>query len=133
MSAVFLIGGVKLKTEVISFRSPVLNLETKQILERVKANGEVRELRIRFYSGQEHALRVQAYVLHVGNRREEFVTFAGDTNNYFSGDDDYFIFPCSCLVGLDDELVVYVNNTSEFDYNMAVDILVHYNEVEGVL
>lgn len=122
-----------MKTEVISFRTKVLNMTTKQILERVKADGEVRELRIRFYFGQEHGLQVQAYVLHTGNRREEFVTFAGDTNNYFSGDDDYFIFPCNTIIGLDDELVVYVNNTSGFDYDLSVDIVVHYHEAEGVL
>jgi hypothetical protein len=120
------------KTEVISFRKELTGSQSVRILERVKANGEVRELRIRFYTGQEHGLWVQAYVLHTGNRREEFVTFAGDTNNFFSGDDDYFVFPSNTLIKLDDELVVEATNVSGFNYHMIVDIVVHYHEVEGL-
>lgn len=120
-----------MKSEVVSFRRDCLPNETQTLKERVKAAGRIQEVRIRFYPGQESALRVNPFVLHKGSKSENLVTYAEGTLTYFAGDDDYFVLPCSTLVENDDELCLYyLNNNGSFTYTLAVDIVIIYTDLE---
>lgn len=116
-----------MKKEVISFRE---NIEPGQVLtisERVKWNGTVNGLRVRFYPGPERSLHVRPYVRHKNQLSEELFTYAGASEPYISGDDDYFKFPVLIPVEYDDEVVVWVENTdSNYVYTLSVDVILLY-------
>lgn len=119
-----------MKVEVISFRSLIDPDDRVTFKERLKDGGFVQEIRIRFYPGLEKSLQISPFVLHKENRREDLFTFVGSTDNFISGDDDYFVFPVSIEFAYDDELAVEVyNNNSIYPYTMAVDIIVSYSGV----
>jgi hypothetical protein len=120
------------KKEVIAIRKDVLPNEKVTIRERIKDNGLIEELRVRFYPGQERALQVRPYVLHDSRRIEDVFTYPDNTELFISGDDDYLIFPVSVGVRYDDEFIVEAfNNNANYTYTVVVDVVVSYEmEVE---
>lgn len=115
-----------MKKEVISIRQSISPLQVGSMKERLKDNGFVEEVRIRFYPGVERTLKVTPYILHKENRKEDLFTFMTNTEGNISGDDDYFVFPCSIEFAYDDELCVDYNNTGTYPYSLVVDIIVSY-------
>lgn len=114
------------KREVISFRKSIAAGASDIIRERVKSPGTLEEVRVRFNPGQGNTLRVRPVVEHKGNRIEDLVTYPGGTNQFLSGDDDYFILPCSITVDNDDFVEVIANNTGAFTYTIVVDVVIDY-------
>lgn len=115
------------KKEVVAIRTKILPNETKTITERIKADGTVENINVRFYYGQQLALKVYPYVRHMGNKLEGLLTYPEGAENSISGDDDIFKFDIVCPVKNDDELYIIIENTSsEFEYNVAIDIVVDY-------
>jgi hypothetical protein len=103
------------------------------ISERLKDNGQVQEVRVRFYPGVERTLQVSPYVLHKNNRREDFFTYPEGTEPYITGDNDYLIFPCSLDFQYDDEICIEYNHAGgDFPYTLAVDVVVTYHEAEVI-
>jgi hypothetical protein len=127
-----------------SFKNPILSLgsvshsefvpqEESVIRERLKDNGQVQEVRVRFYPGVERTLQVSPYVLHKNNRREDFFTYPEGTEPYITGDNDYLIFPCSLDFQYDDEICIEYNHAGgDFPYTLAVDVVVTYHEAEVI-
>lgn len=116
------------KKEVISFRQPINPNTVDQIFKtRVKSDGTVEEVRVRFYRGQQLALQVDPIVFHKGNKREDLIYYAQGTHNYLAGDDDYFVYPVVVPVEADDYVSVMVSNTDPANtYTMCVDIILDY-------
>lgn len=119
--------GVGLKKEVISFRKVIEPNKTDVIAERVKSDGTIEEIKVRFYPGQEKALQVVPFVEHKGQQIEQLISFPNTTDHYLSGDNDYFIYDISVPVEYDDFLKVEAKNTSvDFSYTLVVDIVIDY-------
>ena len=122
-----------MKTEVISFRKEVQPGESQTIQERLKADGRVTQVNMRFYPGQERQLHVKPYILHKANRQEDIVTYATGTEMFFSGDNDTFQIPVSADFEYDDEFDVFVQNAdSTYQYTVVVDVIVTYFEDEVI-
>jgi hypothetical protein len=121
------------KTEVISFRKVIPKNTNTVIKERVKANGSVKEIRVRFFPGQQLALQVKPYILHKNFLTEDFFTYPSTTDGFLTGDDDYLVFPVTIEVELDDEIAVWANNTDvNWDYNLVVDMVIVYYQEDGL-
>jgi hypothetical protein len=114
-----------MKESIVTRRSVAAG-EVGTVRERLKADGTVEEVRVRFYPGQEGALQVTPYVLHKGERREDLLTYPEGVNRFLSGDDDYVIFPLSISFEYDDEIRIDYKNTSTFTYTLAIDVIVDY-------
>jgi hypothetical protein len=124
---VFCKRGANMKREVISMRRNVSPLEKFEIAERVKYNGSIERIKVRFYAGQENELQVRPYVRHKGQKNETFFTYPEGTDPYLSGEDDVLDFPLAIEIEYDDEIIVYVENQSDFyNYTLVVDIVVTY-------
>jgi hypothetical protein len=120
-----------MKAENISFRKVIQPLESGMLKERVKANGVIRQVSIRFYSGQEKSLRVRPFVLHKASRAEDFFTYVEGTDVFMSGDNDVFNFPITLDVEYDDQIAVsYENTSSAYPYSLVVDVQVVFNDIE---
>jgi hypothetical protein len=63
------------KKEVISFRSTIPAGETLDFTERVKADGTIEKLTVRFYQGQQKALEVVPRVIHKGEKIEDMLSY----------------------------------------------------------
>lgn len=120
-----------MKKEVISFRKDIQPGENVTLTERVKWNGAVKQLRIRFYPGVERALHVRPYVLHKAQLPENIITYVQESEQYISGDDDFYEFPCLIPVEYDDEVKVWARNDNDvYLYTLVVDVILQY-ELEG--
>jgi hypothetical protein len=121
------------KKEPISFIAIVPKGETLKFSERIKANGTIESLRIRFFTGQQKSLHVRPYIKHKGNKIEDLITYPDGTDQYVSGDDDYLDFPLVVAVENDDEIVVWAQNTDlADDYTLHVSVMVDYYGSGGV-
>jgi hypothetical protein len=115
------------KAEVISFRYDVDPVEEFTLKERLKADGVVTQVNIRFYTGVENSLEVKPFVLHKGRRAEDIFTYAEFTKPSISGDDDFFQFPVTLDFQYDDEFCVYFKNSDPVNtYTLCVDVFVNY-------
>lgn len=116
------------KKEVITFRKPIQPNEKIEFIERIKADGVIESIKIRFYMGQELQLKVLPYIKHRGNKIEYMTTNPINNGDYsLAGDDDYFMFDVAVPVRYDDELLVKVENLSnEYIYNLSCDITIDY-------
>lgn len=116
-----------MKREVIAIRKNVSPLQKFEVKERVKYNGSIEQIQVRFYAGQENELRVRPYVRHKGAKNETFFTYPEGTDPFLSGEDDVLRYPLALEIEYDDEIVVYVENISNtYDYTLVVDIVVTY-------
>jgi hypothetical protein len=115
------------KKEVLSFRKDIQPGASETITERIKENGRVVNIRLRFYPGVERELRVRPYVLHKGQKQEDVFTYAGDTEAYITGDDDYLEFAVSIDVEYDDEMKVFASNeNATYAYTLVCDVIIVY-------
>lgn len=112
--------------EIISFRKTIKAGATETISERVKAEGQVIGLRVRFYAGQEMDLHVIPYIEHVGERMEHLITYPTGTNSYLAGDDDSFKYNIQKSVENDDYIRIKAENVSAYDYDLVVDVEILY-------
>lgn len=119
-----------MKKEVVSFRKIIASGTSETIKERLKDDGTVQEVRVRFYAGVERTLKVYPYVLHKAGRREDLFTYPTGTETYISGDDDSLNFPVSVDFENDDEIVVACENTGLYPYTLSVDIIIVYHAEE---
>jgi hypothetical protein len=116
-----------MKAEVISYRYEAAPTEIFTLKERMKADGIVTQVNIRFYAGCELDLEVKPFILHKGRRAEDIFTYAGNTNQSITGDDDFFQFPVSLAFEYDDEFCVWFSNNDTVNaYNVCVDVFVNY-------
>lgn len=115
------------RIEPISFVAVIPPLQTRKFAERVKADGTVEKLKVRFFAGQEKSLQVRPYILHKGRKIEDLVTYPEGTNEYLCGDDDYLEFDLSIPVENDDEIVIAVSNMDIDDpYTLNVSVMIDY-------
>lgn len=120
-----------MKKEIVSFRKDIIPNSEGHLYERIKDNGQVQEVRIRFYAGQTQELQVRPFVLHKGNKPEDMVTYPEGTQPYFSGEDDYFVFPVNVNIEYDDQLAIWYKNVNlEFNYTLVVDVMILYTVEE---
>jgi hypothetical protein len=113
--------------EVMFFQKTIAPSENDYVKQRVKANGTVEQLRVRFYPGQQLSLRVNVIVMHKGNRSEPLVSYLEGGNQFLSGEDDYFVLPVVVPVEYDDEIRVYFENTDGSNpYTLSVQVVVDY-------
>jgi 3-dehydroquinate dehydratase len=115
------------KKEVIVFRYNLAGGQKVTLKERIKADCTIVEVRVRFYPGQENSLKVRPYILHKLNKPEEIFTYVEGGSVFLSGDDDRESYPVSLSAQYDDEVVVYAENTSIYEYTVAVDVVVDYD------
>jgi hypothetical protein len=116
-----------MKKENIVIRKEMQPLESVTVKERVKYRGWIESCRIRFYAGQERELKVRPFVLHKGEKVEDFFTFPEGTEIYVSGEDDTFDYPLTIEVEYDDEIHVRIMNTNDtYIYTAVVDITISY-------
>jgi hypothetical protein len=124
----FIKGGVIVKKEVIAIRRDMQPLEEVTIKERVKYNGFIQSIYLRFYAGQEEELKVLPYVVHKGQKVEHFFTFGEDTDNLLAGEDDSLSFGLTIPIELDDEIHVRITNTNDtYNYTAVCYIEVVYD------
>jgi hypothetical protein len=116
-----------MKKEVIAVRKSIPLGSAETITERVKYDGVIERINVRFYAGQENELRVMPYVKHKGNKVETFFTYPEGTDPYLSGEDDNLQYPLSLNIEYDDEIVLRVENVSTmYDYTLVCDIILTY-------
>lgn len=116
--------------EVVAFRQEIDPGERLVLKERMKDRGIIEKLYVRFYSGVENSLRVRPFVMHNNRSPEDFLTY--NANSFITGEDDYFEFPVSIWIDIDDDLCVEVVNVDlNFTYSLVCDIVVSYDEEGG--
>jgi hypothetical protein len=122
-----LIGGANVKKEVIAVRKAISPLEVGTVKERVKYDGFIERINVRFYAGQESELKVMPLVMHKGGKTETFFTYPEGTEPTLSGEDDRFEYPLSIDIEYDDEIQIrYENRSSLYEYTLVVDVIVSY-------
>jgi hypothetical protein len=115
------------KKEVISFRKVIKPLKTDVLQERMKDDGTVEEVRVRFYPGQEKSLQVSPFIEHKGNIAEQLLSYPRTSDPFLSGEDDYFIYPVVIPVAYDDFVKIKVKNIdSTYEYTLVVDVVIDY-------
>lgn len=115
-----------MKKEIIAIRKDIAPGQKLSFKERLKDNGALVSVRIRFYPGVENDLKVHPYVLHKNNRLEDIVTYVEGANSFISGDDDTFEFPVYLEFKYDDEFVVDAENIGVYTYTLVLDAVVEY-------
>lgn len=120
-----------MKQEVIAFKKTIAPNTVETIKERVKADGFISSVSIRFYPGAENDLQVKPYIKHKGTHAiEDFFTYPEGTQKFISGDNDYFEYNVSLQVMYDDEIEVWVENKStNYAYTLSVDVEINYTGV----
>ena len=112
----------------ISFRSLIPANTEKWFHHRIEGEATIEELRVKFYRGQQLALKVIPYLELKGiNSLEPLVIFAQNTDQFLAGDDDYLIFPIDYPAKNDDYIKIYAKNEDlTYDYNLSLDIVIDY-------
>lgn len=120
-----------MKKEVMAFRKVISGGRNLTLSERLKANGTVEEIRVRFYPGQQRSLQISPYVMHKSERREDLFTYPFNTETYLTGDNDYLVFPVTLDFEYDDEFHINVFNADYVNaYTLSVDVVVSYHGYE---
>lgn len=107
-----------MKKEVISFRKEINASKTDVLQERIKSDGTIEEIRVRFYQGVQKSLQVEPFIEHKGHQIEQMISYPSTTDQFISGDDDYFIYPVSVPVEYDDFIKVKAKNITH-DFSKA--------------
>jgi hypothetical protein len=124
--------------EVVSFRKLIDPAKKQKFNERIKGEGTIEQLRVRFYPGQGKSLRIYAYIKRKGRVLEEMITFTDGTDRFLSGDDDSLVFPIAVPVENDEEIEIHAENIDATNpYSLVVDVIVDYmggrNRVGGMI
>lgn len=114
------------RKEVISFRK-VINANTEiELTERIKDFGTVENIKVKFYQGQQLALTIRPMIFKAHGTPVDLLSYAKETDNFISGDDDYFIFDVNIPVAIDNKIALKCVNQANFEVNVVVDITVDY-------
>jgi len=103
--------------------------EVITLRERIKGDGTIEQMKVRFFQGQQKSLLVRPYVRHKGNKIEDLITYPEGTNQFLSGENDYLEFDLVVPVENDDELCIWVSNVDadHLDpYTLHVSVMVDY-------
>lgn len=115
------------RVEVKSFRKVLAAGEDVILKSRILADGTIEGLRAKFYPGQENTLQVRPCLWQTGrNVLVDLVTYAEGTDQFISGDDDYFEYPITQDCLKDDEIWVIAKNTGEYPYTIVIDVSIDY-------
>lgn len=114
------------KREVVLIRKTVKPSETVEIRERIKSDGTLESMKIRFYAGEGLTLQVRPIVEKRGGQGVDIVTYPKGTDSYIIGDDDYLEYNPIIEVSNDEELVVYATNVGTVDSKLVIDFEVDY-------
>lgn len=120
----------KNKVDVISFTKKIPKGTKNLILsERIKDNGTVIAVNVRFYPGQQLSLQVRPYIEPKGTKGiVDLLTYPDGTEQFLFGDDDRRSFTNGLAVKYDDYVKVMVTNTSDtYDYTLVCDVTVAYH------
>lgn len=111
------------------FRKDILPNTTEYLEERIKGNGLIEQVNIRFYAGVESSLEVKPYVLEDGRKPNHLFTYPNNQENFITGDNDYFEIPVTIEIENDDMLVIEVKNTdTNYTYTLVCDVIITYFE-----
>lgn len=114
------------KREVVLIRKTVPAGQSVEIRERIKSDGTLEAMKIRFYAGEGLTLQVRPVVEKRGGQAVDVVTYPAGTDNFIIGDDDYLEYTPVIAVSNDEELVVYATNTGGVDSKLVIDFEVDY-------
>lgn len=116
-----------MKREVISFRQLIPAGTRILFRERLKSNGLIRSFSYQFYQGQLLQLRIEPVVWKKkAGLTYPLVTYATNTQNYLSGENESGRRDLSFEIENDDEIWVTALNLAGFDVNMVIDVEVDY-------
>ena len=114
------------RKEVISFRKIISGESELDISERVKDYGTVENIKIKFYQGQQLALQIRPIILKAHGTPVDLISYAEETDEFLSGDDDYFIYDINIPVSIDNQIILKCKNLASFDVNVVVDVTIDY-------
>lgn len=114
------------KKEVMSFRKALDPFEKIKLSELVKNNGTIEMIKMKFYQGQQLALKVTPQLEKHGEYPVQLLSYANDTDQFITGDDDYFVFDVNIPCSYDDKVVIFAENQADFKVNVVVDVTVDY-------
>lgn len=121
------VGSLVNQKEIVKFVKDIEPGEQMTIKERLKMNGMIEHVSIRFYAGVERALKVRPYIQHHSEKLQDMFTFAQGMENTISGDDDLFEYDVAIEIFNDDELCIWVHNTDlNYPYTLVCDVAVNY-------
>jgi hypothetical protein len=90
--------------------------------------GKLSNLKIRFYSGVEKALRLKP-ILKKYRDHDEIFEYPDGTDSYITGDDDPLDYPLSVPVMGEWKFILEWENTSDtYDYSIVADLTVTYHD-----
>ena len=111
--------------EVIHFSKTITAGATETLNARIKNDGTLEELRVRFYEGANRELSIRPVIDTRGNL-QEILSYATSGDSTLKGNDDYFAIPVNMPVRLDDVAKVVVTSASAIDLDFVVDMVVDY-------
>ncbi|MBK5251102.1 MAG: hypothetical protein JJE29_00430 [Peptostreptococcaceae bacterium] len=111
--------------EVIHFSKTIAAGATDTLNARIKNNGTLEEIRVRFYEGANKELAIRPVIDTRGNLQEIF-SYATSGDSSIKGNDDYFVLPVNMPVKLDDVAKVMVVSSSLIDLDFVVDFVIDY-------
>jgi len=117
------------KQEVISFKKVIPAGTVAEYSERVKGEGTVEKISATFYEGQNGLLHVRPYIQHKGEKIEDLITYPTGCEKYIAGNaESNKVYDVCVSVENDDDIYVFVDNTSAEDLTLTVEIVVDYYE-----
>lgn len=115
------------KQEVVFFNKKINALTSEILQERVKGNGKIEKVTVRFYAGQGGDLHIKPIVIKQNGYREPMITYPENSSQYLSGDDDLFVLDTSIQVDNDDYIAIEAENVnSTFSYTAIVSVEINY-------
>lgn len=114
------------KQEPLLFRQNVPKGTTINLRERIKADGTIEKVIVRFFAGQEMDLKVKPQLVKKGDMYVDLIKYVGDEKT-LSGEDDTFTFDTSLAVENDDEILITAENINlDFDYTLMCIVQIDY-------
>lgn len=120
------------KKEVILFNKLIPPNKKDVLHYRIPSDCTVEEVRVRFYQGVQGSLQVIPFIEHKGNKIENLIDYASGTDQWVTGENDYFVFPVVVPCEFNDFLKVEVKNTSvDFAYTCMVQVVLDFYGGQG--
>jgi len=114
------------KQEPLLFKQSVPKGTKLELRERIKADGTIENIKVRFFAGQEMDLKVKPMLIKKGDMYVDLINYVG-ADKELSGDDDIFSFDTSLSVENDDEILIIAQNVNvDFDYTLFCIVQVDY-------
>jgi hypothetical protein len=115
------------RVEVKSFRKDLGAGDSIILKSRILDDGTIEGVRAKFYPGQEGCLQLRPCLWQTGrNVLVDLITYADGTNQYISGEDDYFDYQVTQACLKDDEIWILAKNTGDYTYTIVVDVVIDY-------